>query len=69
MARRQRAHNPTKATSPKPSEVEVRNVAHPRVWATAIHLAGGEKDRIVVESFGKVSVQVKEAPPSEVNDD
>lgn len=69
MARRLRASDPTKATRHKPSEVEVRNVAHPRVWRTALALAGGEKSRIVVESFSRVSVEVKEeAPPQEITE-
>ena len=60
MPRRVKAHNPTKATRPKPAEVEVRNIAHPRVWATAITLAGGDKSRVKVESFGRVEVVVME---------
>ena len=66
MGRRLRASDPTKATRHKPTEVEVRNVAHPRIWKTALHLAGGEKERITVESYSKLSVEVKEAPPQEV---
>jgi hypothetical protein len=65
MPRRTKAHDPSKATRPKPTEVEVRNVAHPRVWATAITLAGGDKSRVKVEAFGKVEVLVLEAPPAE----
>ena len=64
MARRQRAHNPAKATSPKPAEVQARHVAHPRVWATAIGLAGGDKSRVKVEKWSKVEVTVKETEPT-----
>lgn len=64
MVRRQRAHNPAKATSPKHAEVEVRNIAHPRVWATAIRLAGGDKGRVKVENWSKVEVTVKEEAPT-----
>ena len=64
MARRQRAHNPTKATSPKHAEVEVRNIAHPRIWQTAIRLAGGDKGRVKVEKWSKVEVTVAETEPT-----
>lgn len=56
MVRRVRASNPTKATRPKPAPVEVRNMAHPKVWATAIKLAGGQKERVTVVSYSCVSV-------------
>jgi hypothetical protein len=56
MARRLRASNGSKATRRKPEPVEVRNIAHPRVWQTAIKLAGGDKDKIQVESFCRVAV-------------
>ena len=65
MGRRLKANDPTKATRPKPADVEVRNIAHPRVWATAINLAGGDKSRVKVETFGKVEVLVMETPPAE----
>ena len=70
MARRQKAHDPTKATRPKPTEVDVRNIAHPRVWATAISLAGGDRARVKVQTWGRVEVLVKEtvATPSEDSD-
>ena len=67
MVRRTKAHNPTKATRPTPSDVEVRNVAHPRVWATAIHLAGGDKSRVKVETWGRVEVTVMETAPTETD--
>lgn len=60
MGRRLRASNPRKATQHKPSDVEVSNIAHPRIWATAISLAGGDKSRVKVESFGRVEVLVME---------
>jgi hypothetical protein len=56
MARRTRASDPTKATRPKPGPVEVRNIAHPKVWQTAIRLAGGDKDKIQIETFSRVAV-------------
>jgi hypothetical protein len=65
MVRRTKAHNPTKATRPTPGDVEVRNVAHPRVWATAISLAGGDKTRVRVETFSRVEVTVKETSATE----
>ena len=58
MARRLRASNPAKATRHKPEPVEVRNVAHPRIWQTALKLANGRHELIVVESFNRVSVTV-----------
>lgn len=60
MARRLRASDPTKATRHKAEPVEVRNIAHPRIWATAISLAGGDSSRVKVESFGRVEVLVME---------
>lgn len=60
MGRRLKATPNANATRPKPSEVEVRNIAHPRVWATAINLAGGDKSRVKVESFSRVEVVVME---------
>ena len=68
MPRRTRAHDPSKVTRHTPAEVEVRNVAHPRIWSTAIQLAGGEKGRITVESYSRITVEVKEATPQEVSE-
>jgi len=56
MGRRLRASDPTKATRHKPSEVEVRNIANPRLWQTAMKLAGGNRELIEVQSFNKVIV-------------
>lgn len=56
MGRRLRASDSTKATRHKASEVVVRNIAHPKVWATAIRLAAGDKAKVVVESYTRVSV-------------
>lgn len=56
MVRRTRASNPAKATRPKPEPVEVRNIAHPGVWQTAMKVAGNQKDKIVVESWSRVTV-------------
>lgn len=58
MARRTRANDPTKATSPKPAPVEVRNIAHPGVWQTAMKVAGNQRDKIIVESWGRVTVNI-----------
>lgn len=69
MGRRLKATPGANATRHKPEEVEVRNIAHPRVWATAIALAGGEKARIRVETYSRVSVEVKEATAPKVADD
>ena len=60
MGRRLKASDPTKATRHKASQVEVRHMAHPRVWRTAIKLAGGEKDRVTVETYTRLSVYVRE---------
>lgn len=56
MGRRLRASDPTKATAPKPEPVEVRNIAHPEVWKTAMRVAENKRERIVVESWGRVTV-------------
>ena len=60
MGRRLKASDPTKATRHKPAPVEVRNIAHPRVWRTALKLAGGDKDRVQVESYSRLTVIVRE---------
>lgn len=56
MGRRLKASDPTKATRHKPEPVEVRNIAHPKVWATAIKLAEGKTDQIAVEAYGRVTI-------------
>lgn len=58
MARRLKASDPTKATPRKPEEVEVRNIAHPLVWATAMKVAGNRRDKITVVLFSHVTVNV-----------
>lgn len=58
MARRTRASDPTKATKPKVAPVEVRNIAHPGVWQTAMKVAGNQKDKIIVESWARVTVNI-----------
>lgn len=63
MVRRVRANNPTKATRHKANPVEVRNMAHPRVWALAMRLAGGDAKRVTVVSAGRVEVIVNEEEP------
>lgn len=49
MVRRTRA-NAGKVTRHKPAEVEVRNIAHPKVWKTALAIAGGNASLIKVET-------------------
>lgn len=56
MGRRLKAHDPSKATRPKPSEVQVTRLAHPKVWATAIKLANGNASNIKVETYSRVWV-------------
>lgn len=56
MVRRTRASDPTKHERRKAGPVETRQVAHPQIWATALRLADGERERITVESFGRVTV-------------
>lgn len=56
MVRRQKAHDPTKTTRPKTAPVEVRNIAHPKVWALALLVAGGNAGLIKVETHGRVSI-------------
>jgi hypothetical protein len=58
MGRRLRASDQSKATRPKPSPVEVRNIAHPKVWKTAMMVARTDRARITVETFTRLSVQV-----------
>jgi len=58
MGRRLKASDPTKATRHKPSEVEVRNIAHPRVWTLALQIADGKHELIEVESFARVSIKL-----------
>ena len=56
MGRRLKASDPTKATRPKPAPVEVRNIAHPAIWKTALRVAEGKTERISVESYTRVTV-------------
>lgn len=51
MARRLRASNPRKATEHKAQPVEVRNIAHPRLWQTALKITGNRRELIKVESY------------------
>jgi hypothetical protein len=59
VGRRLKASNPTKATSHKPQPVEVRNIAHPGVWQTAMKIAEGDTSRLKVVSMGRVDVMPK----------
>lgn len=56
MVRRVKAHDPTRRTRRKTEPVEVRHVAHPGVWETALKLAEGDMTRVTVEAFGRVTV-------------
>lgn len=60
MARRA-SSNGTKATRHKAAPVEVRNIAHPRLWKTALKLANGNAKLITVDSYVKLSVVVAES--------
>lgn len=59
MARRLKAHDPTKATRPKAEPVLVRNIAHPKVWATAMKVADGNAELIRVETYSRVVVTLE----------
>lgn len=56
MPRKIRAHDPRKTTKVAPSPVEVKQMAHPRIWKTAIALAEGNMSRITVNSYTSVTV-------------
>lgn len=57
MARRTRATDPKKtSTKPKAAPVEVRNIAHPKVWKTALAVANGNMALLTVDSFARVTV-------------
>jgi hypothetical protein len=58
MPRRTRAHDTSKATRHKAQPVLVRNMAHPRIWKTALKLAGGDKGKITVDSYSKLSIVI-----------
>jgi hypothetical protein len=63
MVRHTRANNPTKSTRPKTSEVTTTLMANPRIWDTAMKLAGGDAKRITIVSSGRLEVLVNETPP------
>lgn len=56
MGRRLKASDPSKRERRKPAPVETKRLAHPQVWETALRLAEGHRDRIVVESYCRVVV-------------
>lgn len=58
MGRRLKASDPTKATRHKPEPVEVRNIAHPKVWALALSIAGGNAALIQVEDYSRVVINL-----------
>jgi hypothetical protein len=59
MGRRLKASDGSKATRHKASPVEVRNIAHPRVWATALTIAGGDHRLIQVITHANVVVMLR----------
>lgn len=63
MARRLKATPEANVTRHRPEPVEVRNIAHPRIWALAMTLAGGDIGRVKVVSAGRVEVLVNEQVP------
>lgn len=48
MGRRLKATPTANATRPKAAPVEVRNIAHPRIWAIAMKVADGDPKKIEV---------------------
>ena len=56
MVRKVRAHDPNKVATRPPAPVEVKRMAHPKVWAQAVKLANGDISRITVESYCRVSI-------------
>lgn len=58
VGRRLRANDPSKRQRRKPEPVEVRRLAHPAVWETAIRLADGKAERIQVESPTRVTIVI-----------
>lgn len=56
MGRRLKATPEANVTRPKKSEVQVRNIAHPKVWKTALNVAGGNAALLVVVKYGEVVV-------------
>lgn len=69
MGRRLKATPNANATRHKAQPVEVRNIAHPRVWQTAIMLAAGDASLITVVSCGRVEVVVNETVNATVHDE
>ena len=53
MARRLKAHDTSKTTRHKAEPVEVRNIAHPKVWKLALSVAGNDAKRIQVVRYGE----------------
>lgn len=62
MGRRLKATPEANVTRPKPEPVEVRNIAHPKLWALAIQMAGGKPERVKVVSACHLEVIVEETP-------
>lgn len=48
MPRRTKAHDPTKTVRRKPEPVEVKRIAHEKVWKTALSIADGNMTRVEV---------------------
>lgn len=57
MARRVKATSTkAKTTRAKKQPVEIRNVAHPKVYKTALKLAGGDPKKLTVVSYSEIAV-------------
>lgn len=56
VGRRLKATPEANVTRPKKEPVEVRNIAHPKVWKTALGIAGGKSELLTVIRYGEVSV-------------
>lgn len=60
MARRLKASSPgTTATRPKKAPVQVSNIAHPKVWKTALKVAGGNPKLLTVVNYSQVTVNLE----------
>lgn len=56
--RRTKAHDPTKRERRKPEPVEVKQIAHPGIWRTALKVAEGRTERMTVEGFTRVIINI-----------
>lgn len=59
MARRVKATSPkARETRAKASAVETRHAAHPKVWKTALKLAGGDPKKLTVINYSEIAVLI-----------